>query len=112
VPANTEITNTTYWVQGDNRDSNMVRKMAIMTIYHLSPNISPQNLPKNIVELYKGTDEQYQPGVEGTIYPMHSALGWLQGCARGEVQPNLPLLQPVQGMRIRYGGNIKQINSY
>lgn len=112
VPANTEITNTTYWVQGDNRDANMVRKLAIIAIYHLMSNVSPQNMPKQYVELYKGLDEQYQPGVEGTVYPVHSALGWLQGCARGEITPNLPLLQPVQGKRIRYGGQIKNINTY
>ena len=112
VPANTNITNTTYWTKGDNRDKNIVRKLAIMTIYHLAPNVSPQNLPKNYVELYKGLDDQYQPGVEGTVYPVHSALGWLQACARGEVQPSLPLLQPEQGKRIRYGGPIKNTNTY
>lgn len=112
VPANTEIANTTYWVLGDNRDQNMVRKLAIMTIYHLSPNISIQNLPKNYVEQYKGTVEEIQPGVQGTVYPVYSALGWLQACARGEITPGLPLLQPPKGKRIRSGGPIKNINSY
>jgi hypothetical protein len=33
-------------------------------------------------------------------------------CAEGNVTPNLPLISPKQGNRIRYGGGIRQINSY
>jgi hypothetical protein len=36
----------------------------------------------------------------------------LKAVGKGDVTANLPLLKPAQGSRIRYGGNVKNINSY
>lgn len=94
VPANTDILNTTYWAYGDNRSQQMVTTVVDITLYHLHSRISPRNIPDLRVKRY---DE---------------SIKWLIKCAKGEVTPNLPVLQPTQGGRVRYGGNIKQINSY
>ena len=94
VPANTDILNTTYWAAGDNRSQQMVTTVVDIALYHLHSRISPRNIPDLRVKRY---DE---------------AIKWLIKCAKGEVTPNLPILQPQQGGRIRYGGNIKNVNSY
>ena len=94
VPANIDILNTTYWAYGDNRSQQMVTTVVDITLYHLHSRISPRNIPDLRVKRY---DE---------------SIKWLIKCAKGEVTPNLPVLQPTQGGRVRYGGNIKQINSY
>lgn len=113
VPANTAIDNATYWTQGDNRDEQMVQKVIDIALYHLHSRISPRNIPALREYRYMGNEKDRVIKDDGSIaYPVYSALGWLQACARGEVTPNLPLIQPKQGMRIRYGGNVRNINSW
>ncbi len=92
IPANTNINNTTYWTKGDNRDPQMVLYLTDIVLYHLHTRIAPRNIPEIRVKRYD------------------NAIDWLKMCAEGDVTPNLPLLQPKQGNRIRYGGNIKLIN--
>ena len=87
-------TNATYWVLGDNRDPQLVTAVADITLYHLHSRIAPRNIPELRA---KRCDE---------------ARKWLNACATGTVTPSLPLLQPAQGMRIRYGGLIKNSNTY
>ena len=112
VPANTPITNTAFWTAGDNRDQQMLQKVIDIALYHLHARIAPRNIPELRITRYLGQDKDRGMSVGGIIYPIYSALGWLQACARGEVTPQLPLLQPKQGNRVRYGGNVKAINSY
>ncbi len=112
VPANTNISNTTYWTPGDNRDQQMLQKVIDIALYHLHARIAPRNIPELRITRYLGQDKDRGMNTGGIVYPIYSALGWLQACARGEVTPKLPVLQPKQGARVRYGGNVKAINSY
>jgi hypothetical protein len=94
VPANTAITATTYWTQGDNRSQQLLTFLIDITLYHLHSRISPRNIPELRVKRYD------------------DAIRWLKAVGKGDVTANLPLLKPAQGSRIRYGGNVKNINSY
>lgn len=94
VPADTDILNTDYWVPGDNRNQQILTYLVDITLYHIHSRIAPRNIPELRVKRYD------------------DAVKWLKMAARGEITPALPIIQPTQGGRIRYGGNIKQINSY
>jgi len=94
VPAGTLPTNTTYWNQSDNRDQQMLIYAVDLTLYHVHSRIAPRNIPELRVKRYD------------------DAIAWLQMCAKGEVTPSLPVLQPKQGRRIRFGGQVRNINSY
>lgn len=87
-------TNTNIFSQTDNRDAQMVLYTCDIVLYHLHARIAPRNIPDLRVKRYD------------------DAIAWLKMCAEGAITPNLPLIQPKQGNRIRYGGNIRQINSY
>lgn len=94
VPADTDILNTAYWTAGDNRNQQIVTYLVDITLYHVHSRIAPRNIPELRVIRYD------------------HAIQWLKMAARGEITAALPIIQPTQGGRIRYGGNIKQINSY
>ena len=87
-------TNTTFYTKTDSRDQQMVLYLIDIVLYHLHARIAPRNIPELRVKRYD------------------DAIDWLRMCAEGKVTPNLPLLQPMQGNRIRWGSNIRQINSY
>ncbi len=82
------------WVPGDNRDRSLVKNMVDIALYTLHSNIAPQNIPALRQKRYE------------------KALEWCMAVAKGDITPNLPLLQPAQGGRIRIGGNIKLENSW
>lgn len=82
------------WSQGDDRSAQLVQKMIDVCIYHLHSAIAPRNIPELRVKRYD------------------DAISWLDKCARGEITLDSPLIQPIQGNRIRYGGNLKNNNSY
>lgn len=82
------------WITSDPRDAQMVLYCCDLVLYHLHARIAPRNIPELRVKRYD------------------DAIEWLKMCAEGNVTPNLPLLSPKQGNRIRYGGGIRQINSY
>lgn len=94
VPATTLITNTTYWTLGDNRSQQLVTYLVDITLYHLHSRIAPRNIPELRIKRYD------------------DAIKWLKSVSKGDVTANIPTLQPVQGSRIRYGGNIKTVNTY
>lgn len=94
VASNTDINNTTYWSKSDNRDQQMVLYFVDITLYHLHARIAPRNIPQLRIDRYT------------------NAINWLKMCATGDVTPALPVIQPKSGGRIRFGGNVKQINSY
>ena len=113
VPASTDILNTTYWAQGDTRDQKLLMVCIDIALFHAHSRISPRNIPDLRLTRYMG--EPHDRHAKGQIisYPTYCALGWLQNAARGnDITPALPLLQPLQGKRIRYGGNTKAINTY
>lgn len=94
IIAGTLPTNTSNWALGDNRDQQMVLYMIDITLYHVHKRISPRNIPDLRVKAYD------------------DAKQWLRYCANGDVTPALPVKQPRQGARVRYGGNVKNQNSY
>jgi hypothetical protein len=86
--------NTVFYEAKDNRDQQMVLFFCDIVLYHLHARIAPRNIPELRVKRYD------------------DAIAWLKMCAEGAITPSLPLLTPKQGNRIRFGGNIRQINSY
>lgn len=94
VPVNTIITNSTYWTKGDNRSQQTVTYLMDIALYHLHASIAPMNIPELRVKRYD------------------DAIGWLRKVAKGEITANFPVLQPTQGLKRRFGGNIKVNNHY
>lgn len=82
------------WVDGDNRNQSIVEIYVYIVLKKLSPRISPQVLPKWI-------DTEYQ-----------RILNTLQDYAEGNITLDMPENQPSSGARIRFGGNVKQNNSW
>lgn len=103
----------TGFVQGDNRNAELVMYMVRILVYHISSRLSPNNTPAEIEKRYMGIMEDRYKYKGKIIYPTYSALGWLQSCQTdrdGTVA--LPHTQPAQGSRINGGSNIKQVNGY
>jgi hypothetical protein len=94
IDAGTLPTDAAKWVSGDNRDQQMVLYFIDLALYHVHSRIAPRNIPELRVKRYD------------------AAIDWFLRCAQGKVTPELPILQPKQGGRIRFGGNPKAINSY
>ncbi len=95
IPTNTAITNITYWTQGDNRGQQMVQVCINLVLYYAHARISPTSIPVHIKENYR------------------DAIEWLKDAGDGMITPNLPLKQPNQGNRVRYGVTKPlNINSY
>jgi len=86
-------TNAAY-ISYDPRDPQLVLYTCDIVLYHLHACIAPRNIPDLRVKRYDDAKE------------------WLKMCAEGAITPNLPLIAPKQGNRIRYGGGIRQINTY
>lgn len=91
---NQSIDNTGVFAQGDNRNHQLVNICIDITLYHIHSRISPRNIPDLRVKRYD------------------DALRWLRQISNGELTADLPLIQPKSGQRIRWGGSIKQQNSY
>ena len=85
VPANTLITNSTYWTQGDNRGQQMLQTCINLVLYYAHARISPMNIPNHIKENYT------------------ESVNWLVDAGDGKVTPKLLRRQPNQGNKIRYG---------
>lgn len=94
VNAGTLPTDTSKYTKADNRDQQMVLYLVDVILYHIHSRITPRNIPDIRVKRYD------------------DSIAWFRKCANGELTPALPLLKPNQGNRIRYGSNIKQINTY
>jgi len=113
VPASTEIANTDFWTLGDNRDQKLLMTCIDIALYHVHARVSPRNIPELRVNRYMGDPADRISLEHRILYPIYSALGWLQSVTIGEdINPNLPVIQPISGRRIRFGGNQKNINSY
>jgi len=94
VPVGTLPTNTTYWTLGDNRCQQLVQLVTDISLYHLHSRISPVNIPELRSNRYR------------------AAIDLLKMASEGDITFDLAQLQPRQGNRIRFGSNIKNINSY
>ncbi|CAB4131074.1 hypothetical protein UFOVP129_48 [uncultured Caudovirales phage] len=113
VLANTSLTNTTYWAQGDNRDQKLLMTCVDIALYHAHCRIAPRNIPDLRIHRYMGDAQDRETRGQRVLYPTYSALGWLQAAAIGnDITPELPLLQPSTGQRVRFGGNVKLNNTY
>jgi hypothetical protein len=82
------------WIMGDNRDQQLVTYIIDIALYHVHSRIAPRNIPDLRVKRYD------------------DAVKWLKMCAKGDVTAEMPVIQPRSGGRVRFGGNVKQINSY
>ena len=94
VPAYASLTDTRYWTAGDLRSQQLLAVTIDICLYHLHSRIAPRNIPELRVKRYD------------------DSISWLRMCAEGGITPNLPVIQPRQGYRIRYGGNVKAQNTY
>lgn len=94
VPAGTLPTIPIYWTKGDNRSQQLVMTMIDVTLYHIHSRIAPRNIPQLRQDRYD------------------RAIDWLQKANTGTVTAKITKLQPFQGRAIRFGGNIKNINTY
>ncbi len=94
VPANTPITNTTYWTLGDNRNQQLLTYTIDIALYHVHCRIAPQNIPDIRVKRYD------------------DAKKWLKMAADGDVTADLPVIQPRTGARIRYGSLVRTQTTY
>lgn len=82
------------YTYGDNRDQQLVQYMIDISLYHIHSRISPRNIPDLRIKRYD------------------DAIAWLKMVMEGDVTSAIPPLQPPQGKRIRWGGNVKNVNSY
>lgn len=87
-------TDTTKWVAADNRDQRLVMVMIDLALFHIHSRLAPRNVPQLRIDRYL------------------AAVEWLKAARDGAITVAMPVKQPQQGSRVRYGGNIKNINSY
>lgn len=94
IAPNTEITDTTKWAIGDNRCKQVVWCVVALTLYYIHARIAPRNIP----ELRENDCARAEKRIKEF--------------AQGDKTPKLPVRQPRQGARVRYGGNIKNNNTW
>lgn len=95
VPVSTAIDNTALWVQDDPRSRQVVKCVVDITLYYVHDRIAPRNIPDLRVKNYD------------------DSIAKLKGFAEGKTtNVKMALIQPKQGGRIRWGGNIKNNNTY
>lgn len=85
---------TILWVSGDNRNQMFVGMYLDMVVYELCKRIAPDNVP------------------EARHNAWITATKNMKAIADGKINPQLPKLQPLQGNRIRFGGDPKQQNQW
>lgn len=83
------------WIKGDNRNPQLVNYLIDIVLYHVHSRIAPMNIPELRIKRYD------------------DVISWLKDAAQGKyITADLPAIQPRAGGRIRYGGDVKRINSY
>jgi hypothetical protein len=82
------------WTLGDNRNQMFVSMMLDMVVYNLCKRIAPNNVP------------------EARHNCWINAMKNLKAMAEGDINAQLPVIQPAQGNKIRFGGKTKQVNDY
>ncbi len=94
VAAGTRPTDATKWTAGDNRSQQLVMVTVDIALYHVHSRIAPNNIPDLRAKRYD------------------DAVKWLKMAGQGDITAALPLIQPKSGARIRWGGRVKNVNSY
>lgn len=94
VTPGTLPTNTSAWTKGDNRSQLAVFNCVHISLYNLSKRVAPQNVPANRLKSYK------------------EALNWLMAVSQGDLNAELPELQPNTGNPIIWGGSVKRNNKW
>ena len=94
LPTNVSPQNASYWVPGDSRNQRLVMVTVDLAIYYLHKSIAPTNIPELRKTSYK------------------EAVKWLDQVNQGQIQANLPELQPIQGTIFRWGGGIARQNHW
>lgn len=94
VSAGTLPNTPLYWTKGDNRSQQLVMTVVDVTLYHVHSRIAPRNIPQLRQDRYD------------------RAIDWLNKANAGKVTAKITKIQPAQGRAIRFGGNIKNINTY
>ncbi len=94
IPAGTLPTDSTKWVKGDNRGQQTMLYLIDLSIYHLHSSIAPMNIPELRVKRYD------------------DACKWLRRVSLGEITANFPLKQPSQGLKRKYGGKVRNQNTW
>lgn len=84
------------WVKGDNRSQQLIGVMLDLCLSKIHILIAPNNVPQ-----IRKDNADY-------------AIEWLRSAGGREdaITADIPLLQPNVGLRIRYGSNVKNINTY
>lgn len=94
VPIGTLPTDTTYWALGDNRDVQCLYRTIDIAIYEMTPRITPQNIPKTRIDAYD------------------NAMKWLLEVSHGDINTELPEVQPLQGSPVSWGSEVKRNNQW
>lgn len=95
VVAGTLPNDITKWTAGDNRNQQLVNCCIDVALYTVHSRIAPRNIPDLRVKRYD------------------DVIRWLKNGAKGtDITLDLPLRQPKQGGRIRWGSQVQKDNSY
>src|ERR1019366_406144 len=84
----------TKWTKGDNRNQMFVTIIMVIVVYNLCSRIAPNNVP----------EARHNAWVK--------ALKDIKDMASGDINAQLPIIQPAIGNRIQFGGDQRQINSW
>jgi len=79
-------TDTAYFTAGDARNLKLVEVVVDIVIYNILNRLNNIDIPANRKERYDGNDGKQLGG----------AIGWLKSVQRGNIEPNLPLLEANQ----------------
>ena len=84
----------TAFTKGDNRNPQLVMYCCDIALYHVHSRIAPRNIPELRMHRYD------------------AAIKWCKMAGVGDITADLPLIQPKSGGRIRFGGNVRNQNTY
>lgn len=89
------ISRPSKWQAGDPRNPQVVMYMIDIVLYHLHSRINPRLIPDYRLMRYDGNTSSQQSG----------AIGWLKKANSGLITVDLPMIDPTQGERIRWGSD-------
>lgn len=93
---------STKWINGDNRNQQIVMYLIDITLYHLHARINPRNVPELRMIRYDGNNPTQNGG----------AIGWLKKVSTGDVTADIENLIPESGISIQWDSNPQNDNLY
>jgi hypothetical protein len=90
-----ELDDTDVWAPSDPRSRQIVKCVVDITLYYIHDRIAPRNIPDLRIKNYDDSIKKLKMFAEGNT-----------------TNVRMPLIQPKQGQRIRFGGNVKNNNTY